>query len=82
MWLCARAAMFICKAEWPLGRSPIPLVWSCVQSASVANTFLSEVAIPLWRRAADDVLARERVLRRLLDSDKEVWAHAERLIVH
>ena len=42
------------------------------QSAVVANNHLADVIIPLWRRAADDVLKREACLQLLFDSEREV----------
>ena len=46
--------------------------FSPLQAALVANNRLSDVVIPLWRRAADDVLKREALVQQLLDADKEV----------
>jgi hypothetical protein len=38
----------------------------------VANNHLSDVVLPLWKRAADDVLKREAILQQVLTADKEV----------
>jgi hypothetical protein len=70
--LSAFAALFV-----PLRVAPVCAgVCVCVralQSAVAANAALSELVVPLWRRASEEVLSREAALQRLLSSDREVW---------